>query len=130
MTEGFNTTAFLELRAKSVFLAKEKPKKPRKAVIDGTTNVELFELLRELKKYNSSKRRSYSLPNFYTKSLICYVRNYYQLTKADLKQVHGMGKTSVDKYGSEIIEVIREYCEENDIETSMDHEIFENQIKT
>jgi hypothetical protein len=124
LTEGFNTTAFLELRAKSVFLAKEKPKKPRKAVIDGTTNVELFELLRELRN-TIAQREDLIHYQIFTQKALYAMCELLPITKADLKQVHGMGKTRVDKYGSEIIEVIREYCEENDIETSMDHEIFD-----
>jgi uncharacterized protein YpbB len=45
--------------------------------------------------------------------------------KAELLNVHGFGKTRVEKYGSEILKVIRAYCDENDIETSKNAEIFE-----
>src|SRR5690606_41140258 len=49
LMNGFSTKKLLELRVKSVFNTKEKPKKVRKSIIDGTANVELFELLRELR---------------------------------------------------------------------------------
>ncbi len=45
--------------------------------------------------------------------------------KKELLGVNGFGKTRVEKYGSEIIKVIREYCDENNIETSKDIELFE-----
>ncbi|MFD2916420.1 helix-turn-helix domain-containing protein [Psychroserpens luteus] len=124
LSNSFNSTVFLELRAKSVFLAKEKPKKPRKAVIDGTTNVELFELLRELRN-TIADREDLIHYQIFTQKALYAMCEMLPITKADLKQVHGMGKTRIEKYGSEIIEVIRSYCDENDIETSLDKEIFE-----
>ncbi|EDP72209.1 hypothetical protein FBALC1_13947 [Flavobacteriales bacterium ALC-1] len=36
-----------------------------------------------------------------------------------------MGKTRIEKYGVEILQVIKNYCEENDIEVSSDVLIFE-----
>ena len=44
----------------------------------------------------------------------------------ELKEVHGMGKTRIDKYGSEILKVIKDYCEENDIEVSNAISVFED----
>ncbi|EPR74150.1 hypothetical protein ADIWIN_0727 [Winogradskyella psychrotolerans RS-3] len=46
-------------------------------------------------------------------------------SKTELAQIHGMGKTRVDKYGADILKVILEYCDENDIETSNDNSVFE-----
>lgn len=36
-----------------------------------------------------------------------------------------MGKTRVKKYGVEILEVIKAYCDENNVETSTEQEIFD-----
>jgi len=114
----FDALKFLELRAKSVFLAKEKPKKLRKTVIDGTTNLELFELLRELRNM-IAQREDLIHYQIFTQKALYAMCEMLPVSKADLKQVHGMGKTRIEKYGSEIIEVIRHYCNENDIETAM-----------
>jgi uncharacterized protein YpbB len=46
-------------------------------------------------------------------------------SKQELKAVHGMGKTRIEKYGSEILKVIKSYCDENDIETSNNDIVFE-----
>ena len=119
LKKEFNVKQFLELRAKSVFLAKDKPKKQRKTVIDGTTNIELFELLRELRNQIAKREDLVHFQIFTQKSLyaMCEI---LPITKEELKEVHGMGKTRIEKYGGEILNVIKTYCEENDIETLKD----------
>ncbi|GAA3620034.1 helix-turn-helix domain-containing protein [Flavivirga jejuensis] len=122
LVTGFNVNTFLELRAKSVFLAKEKPKKPRKTVVDGTTNLELFELLRELR--NSIANRE-DLVHFqvFTQKALYDMCETLPTNKRELKEVNGMGKVRVEKYGTAILEVIRGYCEAHDIKMSDAKEI-------
>tara|TARA_R110002049_G_scaffold296274_1_gene484254 strand:+ start:96 stop:2534 length:2439 start_codon:yes stop_codon:yes gene_type:complete len=117
LKDGFNTDKFLSLRAKSVFLGKEKPKKIRKMIIDGTTNVELFELLRELRNQIANREDLVHFQVFTQKSLYSMCETL-PTSKEELKEIHGMGKTRVEKYGTEILKVIISYCDENDIETS------------
>ncbi|WP_458627632.1 helix-turn-helix domain-containing protein [Winogradskyella sp. PC D3.3] len=124
LTDGFNTDTFLSLRAKSVFLGKEKPKKQRKTIIDGTTNVELFELLRELRNQIAKREGLVHFQIFTQKSLYAMCE-LLPTSKQELKEVHGMGKTRIEKYGSDILKVITDYCNENDIETSNDHSVFD-----
>ena len=116
LAEGFDTQKFLELRAKSVFLTKDKPKKARSSVIDGTINIELFELLRELRNKIANENDLIHYQVFTQKGLyeICEV---LPITKKQLLEMDGFGKVRVEKYGSQILEVIKAYCEENDIET-------------
>ena len=120
----FNSEKYLELRGKSVFLAKEKPKKQRKAIVDGTTNVELFELLRELRNDIADREDLVHFQIFTQKSLYAMCETL-PISKQELKEVHGMGKTRIEKYGTEILKVIKSYCEENDIETSIEPSVFE-----
>ena len=120
----FNSEKYLELRGKSVFLAKEKPKKQRKAIVDGTTNVELFELLRELRNDIADREDLVHFQIFTQKSLYAMCETL-PISKQELKEVHGMGKTRIEKYGTEILKVIKSYCEENDIETSTEPSVFE-----
>ncbi len=124
LSEGFSARNFLELRAKSVFLVKDKPKKPRKAVIDGTTNVELFELLRELRN-TIAKEKGLIHFQIFTQKALYEMCETLPTNKKELLQVNGFGKVRVEKYGSDILKVIRDYCDENDIKTSKDVEIFE-----
>ena len=124
LENGFKVNQFLELRAKSVFLAKDAPKKARKTVIDGTTNVELFELLRELRNTIANEKDLIHYQIFNQKSLYEMCESL-PTNKIELLNVNGFGQARVKKYGSEILEVIRAYCDENDIETSKNAEIFE-----
>lgn len=114
--QGFSTQEFLELRAKSIFLKKDKPKKARSSVVDGTVNIELFELLRELRNAIANENDLIHYQIFTQKALyeICEV---LPVNKQQLMDINGFGKVRVDKYGSQILEVIRAYCDENDIET-------------
>ncbi|MFK7833026.1 MAG: helix-turn-helix domain-containing protein [Winogradskyella sp.] len=125
LKNGFNVQNFLELRAKSVFLAKDTPKKQRKTVIDGTTNVELFELLRELRNQIASREDLVHFQIFTQKSLYAMCE-LLPISKQELKGVHGMGKTRIEKYGTEILQVIKTYCEENDIDVNNDALVFED----
>lgn len=124
LKSGFKVDVFLSLRAKSVFLGKEKPKKQRKSVIDGTTNVELFELLRELRN-KIAKREDLVHFQIFTQKSLYAMCELIPTSKQELKAVHGMGKTRIEKYGTEILQVIKSYCDENDIEVSNDNAIIE-----
>lgn len=120
----FNVQKFLKLRAKSVFIAKDKPKKQRKIVLDGTTNIELFELLRELRNQIAKREDLVHFQIFTQKSLYAMCE-MLPTTKQELKGIHGMGKTRIEKYGLEILQVIKNYCDENDIEMSNDVSVIE-----
>ncbi|TXE04443.1 AAA family ATPase [Gelidibacter salicanalis] len=113
---GFSTQEFLELRAKSVFLKKNAPKKAKSTIVDGTVNIELFELLRELRNEIAAENDLVHYQIFTQKALyeICEV---LPINKKQLLEINGFGKVRVDKYGSQILEVIRAYCDENNIET-------------
>ena len=125
LSSDFTTKTLLELRAKSVFLAKDKPRKSRKSVVDGTINVELFELLRVLRNEIATAQDLVHFQVFTQKSLyeMCEV---LPVTKDELLNVNGMGATRVEKYGSAILEVIRDYCDENDIQTESEDTIFDD----
>jgi hypothetical protein len=121
--DGFNLKHILELRAKSVFTGKDKPKKLRKTIIEGTSNKALFEKLRILRNDIAQEHDLIHYQIFAQKTLYEMCETLPK-TKQELLQINGMGKTRVEKYGSAILKVIREYCEEYDIETSSDIEIF------
>ncbi|WP_411768708.1 helix-turn-helix domain-containing protein [Winogradskyella sp. A3E31] len=117
LKKGFDASIVLEARAKSVFLRKEKPKKQRKSVVEGTTNVELFELLRELRNQIANREDLIHFQIFTQKSLYAMCE-FLPTTKQELKAIHGLGKTRIKKYGDDILKVITDYCQDHDIETS------------
>jgi len=121
---GFGAEQVLELRAKSIFMGKDKPKNPRKAVIDGTSNVELFEKLRILRNDIAQEKDLIHYQVFAQKTLYEMCETL-PTTKQELLNVNGMGKVRFEKYGSAILKVISAYCQEHDIETLAESEIFD-----
>lgn len=124
LVKGFKTEEFLNLRAKSVFMAKEKPKKSRKAIVDGTTNIELFELLRVLRN-DIAQANGLVHYQVFTQKALYEICERLPTNKTELLEINGMGKTRVEKYGNAILEVVIDFCEENDIETSAHIDMFE-----
>ncbi|MBR9847574.1 MAG: AAA family ATPase [Algicola sp.] len=118
LKEGFDVTKFLELRAKSVLLSKKQPKKNKRKPVEAiTSNSELFELLRELRDTIAQREGLIHYQIFTQKSLYAMCETL-PTTKTELKEIHGMGKTRVNNYGLEIIEVIKSYCQEFNIQSS------------
>ena len=117
LENGFNTKKFLELRAKSVFITKEKTRKVRSNIVDGTSNIALYEQLRVLRNDIANEQ---SLVHFqvFTQKALYEMCEMLPVTKAELKKINGMGKVRIEKYGNAILEVIKSFCIENDIEIS------------
>jgi len=126
LLSGFTAEQILELRAKSFFMGKDKPKKLRKTVVEGTSNVELFEKLRMLRNDIAQEKDLIHYQIFAQKTLYEMCETL-PTNKAELLKVNGMGKTRVEKYGSAILKVIKVYCDEHDIETSLEVEIFDKE---
>ena len=124
LEKGFKVETILKLRAEAVFLAKQKPKKPKSTVIDGTTNVELFELLRVLRNEIAEQNDLVHYQVFTQKALyeIC---EKLPTNKDELLQINGMGKTRVEKYGGSILKVIIDFCDENDIDITANSSLFQ-----
>ncbi|MGJ8592569.1 MAG: helix-turn-helix domain-containing protein [Aquaticitalea sp.] len=127
--QNFSSQKFLELRSKAVFLKKDKPKKTRKSVIDGTVNIELFELLRELRN-DIAKENDLVHYQVFTQKALYEICEVLPINKKQLLEINGFGKVRVEKYGRQILEVIRDYCDENDIETQENFSIDEPQTST
>ncbi|WP_067146128.1 helix-turn-helix domain-containing protein [Pseudotamlana agarivorans] len=128
LNQGFQTKSFLELRTKAIFQEKNKPKRTRKSVVDGTSHVELFERLRVLRNEIAEAKGLVHFQVFTQKALYDMCENL-PTTKSALLKVNGMGKTRVQKYGDAILKEIIDYCEENDIEIEKDIEIFSDKPK-
>ena len=114
MTDGFNTMKYLELRAKSVLL-EVKPSKKSKEIVEVTEHPRLFSELRQLRHQIAQDEDLVHFQIFTQKSLfdMCEI---LPLTKKQLRSVNGMGKIRIEKYGDDIITIIKEYCDKNDLE--------------
>ncbi len=54
--------------------------------------------------------------------------DYLPLNKADMLKISGIGELKYERFGAQFLEVIRDYCDENDIETAM-NELFDRDAK-
>ncbi|MFD2550184.1 helix-turn-helix domain-containing protein [Bizionia sediminis] len=117
LSNGFKTKTYLDLRAKAVFMKAEKPKKLKAMVVDGTINVELFELLRVLRN-DIAQDNDLVHYQIFTQKALYAICETLPTSKQALLAIPGMGKVRVEKYGAAILEVVREFCRENDISFS------------
>ncbi|GGK58835.1 MULTISPECIES: helix-turn-helix domain-containing protein [Flavobacteriaceae] len=123
LSEGFNTLKFLELRANAVFLTKETLKKTKTTGFFGTANKELFERLRELRD-SIAKDNNMAHFQVFTQRSLYEMCETLPTNKEELLKVKGFGKKRVKKYGDAILKVLGDYWIENDIEVSIEREIF------
>lgn len=118
MKDGFSAQKYLKIRAESVL--QEMPKKKRKPLTNGSLkNVKLFEQLSLLRESISV---SENIPRFqvFTQKSLYEMCEELPVTSKQLLKINGMGKIRVQKYGEEILEVVQEYCDDNNIETVKD----------
>jgi ATP-dependent DNA helicase RecQ len=77
----------------------------------------LFEILKNLRKRIAKEKNLPPYVIFQDPSLE-EMATTYPTTKDDLAQVNGVGMGKVNKFGKEFIEAIKQYTDENDIETA------------
>jgi len=80
-------------------------------------DVKLFEVLKTLRKKIAKEK---NLPPFviFQDPSLEEMATTYPTTNEDLAQVNGVGMGKVNKFGSEFLEAIQKYVDENDIETA------------
>ena len=111
MTDGFKVQSYLEVRANAVLQKTDTKKKKR---ISTKKDPLLALKLRELR---SNIAEVLQIPDFqiFTQETLYNICDGLPRTTKDLQKIKGMGKTRVEKYGEEILEVVIEYCQENGI---------------
>lgn len=129
LQSGFNTANVLKVKADAVLMSEETPKQKRKLVIPGTANQKLFELLRGLRGDLAEEHNQIHFQIFTQKSLYAMCE-LLPTTKKELKEIHGMGKARIEKYGDAILEIITAYCETNNVDVSNRIPIQETSTKT
>lgn len=110
LNQSFDVDTYLKLKSQAVFLNEEQPKRKGKQVLTSTSNTKLFDLLRELRSNLAEEHNVIHYQIFTQKSLYAMCE-LLPTTKKELKTIHGMGKARIEKYGDDILEVIKAYCE-------------------
>ncbi len=82
-------------------------------------DVKLFEMLKSLRK-NIAKEKDLPPYVIFQDPSLEEMATTYPTTKEELASVNGVGMGKVQKFGKSFLELIKEYVEENDIETAAD----------
>ncbi|MCK4662653.1 MAG: helix-turn-helix domain-containing protein [Bacteroidales bacterium] len=114
LKDGFNTIKYLELRAKSI-LQKSKTTKLKTPNVDTSSHPKLFSKLRQW-RHDTAHSEEVEHYKIFTQKSLYEICEKLPFTNNQLHSINGMGKVRVSKYGDEIIEIVRKYCEENEIE--------------
>jgi hypothetical protein len=114
LNKAFDVDTYLKLKSQAVFLNEEQPKRKGKQVLSSTSNTKLFDLLRDLRSNLAEEHNLIHYQIFTQKSLYAMCE-LLPTTKKELKTIHGMGKARIEKYGDDILEVIKAYCEVYDV---------------
>ena len=117
LKDGFNTTEYLELRAKAALQEKEKPKRATREVIATTEHPILFQELRGLRMVlaNADDVAPYQI---FTQQSLFEMCEYLPTTSKELRQISGIGNVRLKKYGEEILDTIREYMKTYEVKPS------------
>lgn len=118
--QPFELTAFLKYK-----LAFAQPRMSvttyasgKKQHFSGINNPELFETLKRWRDMVVEETRLpiYMIANADTLKALT---TYLPMDKKELEKINGFGKAKIEKYGDDIIETIKDYCEKYALETKM-----------
>ncbi|MCG2431925.1 helix-turn-helix domain-containing protein [Aequorivita xiaoshiensis] len=114
LKKGFNTSKYLDLRAKAALQEVEIPKRKNADFIPSIENNQLFEFLRELRTKFSEEE---AIPPYqvFTQKALFEMCEVLPTNVKQLRQISDIGKVRLKKYGAAILEVINQYCEDNAI---------------
>jgi hypothetical protein len=85
---------------------------------EGTPNAEL---LATLKRWRNMICEELGFPIYMVANLasLAEISIYLPLTKKDLMLIAGFGKAKADKYGEDILDMVRAFCERNNLESNI-----------
>ena len=112
----FDSHKYMQLRNDAVFAKIAEPKSVKKEVKVSVNNP-LFEKLRS---YRTDTSDYENIPPFqvFTQDTLYDMCSDLPTTPSQLRKVKGMGKIRVEKYGDEIIDIIKTYCDSESIDLS------------
>lgn len=125
---GFEVKKYLDTKAEAI-LQKTANKKSvsTKSLRSDTDHPELYELLRVWRKSEADDEDKPLYHIATTKSLV-QIANFLPATTKQLLNIHGMGKVKVANYGSEILDMVQNYCFDSKISFKKDEEILSPKI--
>lgn len=114
LKEEFTIHNYLVSRAKAVLQIKAKKPKS-KMTVSNTDHPILFNSLKDLRN-DFALDEDVQHYQIFTQQSLYEMCEKFPISLPQLKKIKGMGKVRVQKYGAEIIEIIKAYCKENEID--------------
>lgn len=117
---GFDVAKIMNAKAKAL-VSKSKSSARVKAKelnnYDKVSHPELFELLRS---YRAEKAVEKDLPHYmiFSQKVLYELTTYLPVDLVSLKLINGMGAKKIEQFGSDIIQIIKDYSVKNKIEIS------------
>ncbi|MDA3852753.1 MAG: AAA family ATPase [Bacteroidales bacterium] len=118
---GFTVKSILDARAKkSIAKAKIAKTKPD-ALPPSFENIEHPKLYHELRRFRSEKAEESGMPAYYvfSQKTLAELLKYMPVDDKSLKKIKGIGAVKVRQFGAEILEIITDYCRNNDVERGL-----------
>ncbi len=114
LNEKFDSKKYMQLRNDAVFAKINEPKVVKKEVQINVNN-QLFEQLRSYRT-DTSEYENIPLFQIFTQDSLYDMCSDLPTTPTQLRKIKGMGKIRVEKYGNEIIDIIKKYCDTENID--------------
>ncbi|MCK3682717.1 helix-turn-helix domain-containing protein [Maribellus sp. YY47] len=95
-----------------------KPKKQKAREIENYANIPHPELYNLLRSWRNEKAIEQSIPAYmiFAQKALVELVTYLPVNLSELQKINGLGKRKIDRYGKDIAALIREYCEEHEID--------------
>lgn len=120
--KGFNVKEMLSAQAVAQIDTKQSATKKRKAkAVPDTENVPHRQLYNLLRSWRYERAAELDIPAYFIfsqKSLVEMV-HYLPSDSAALGLINGMGEQKIKQFGTDIIQMIQHYCDENSIDKGM-----------
>ena len=121
--EGFSAHQYKQTLANAeINYQHTKAKTPSSNVVtDAPTEVKHKELYQQLTNWRANRADLDDVPRFAIASTraIIEMTQLLPTNSKNLKQIKGIGKKRVEKYGAELIEIIARYCQQRDLVTDL-----------
>jgi superfamily II DNA helicase RecQ len=93
------------------------PKKQRTFSVESVSEISHPKLFERLRSWRSVKAKETNMPPYviFSQKALYGLTQYLPTDRKSLLQISGIGQAKVEQYGSDIIRIIKTYCEETEI---------------
>ena len=120
--EGFSLDALHKARALASIEAPAKRRTPKERFNISLSDIDHPELYEEIRRWRHLKHLENNQDHYMIlqqKSMI-HLAKVLPQNKAMLKLVHGVGKRKIEQYGDEILDIVKNYCQEHGLEVPIE----------